>query len=448
MTPADVIEQLEATTKRTEKEAIIKAAWDAGCTEFFEGALMAYFALETFGVKKVPLIEGEDDANFKSAFTWSKFKGIATKLEQRELTGNTARDVLREAANAASVRDWNLWYRRILLKDLKCGITETTINKILGKAGAKAKKYVIPVFSCQLAKNGEDHPKKMVGTKLLDVKLNGVRIITILDIERGTVTQYSREGRQNDRFEAITTALAKLLPKLKQSLVLDGEMISRNFQELMKQVNRKENVDTSDAKLALFDVLPLADFLEGECKMTQSDRHALLVEMMTIIDEATGGKVYVIPKMSVNLSTPEGQTQLREFNRETIDAGYEGIMIKDPESTYKTKRTDAWLKIKPWITVDLEIVGVEPGKPDSKFKNTLGGLVCRGVDQGRDIEVTVGGGYTEELRDEIWANRDKMLGRVVEVKGDELTKPQDSDVWSLRFPVFVQFRGFEPHEKI
>jgi len=448
MTPADIIAQLEATTKRTEKEAIIKAAWDSGCVEFFEGARMAYFALETFGVKKVPLIEGEDDDNFETAFTWKKFKDIAAKLEKRELTGNTARDVLRAAANAASVRDWNLWYRRILLKDLKCGITETTVNKILEKAGAKAKKYIIPVFSCQLAKNGEDHPKKLAGPKLLDVKLDGVRIITILDVERNTVTQYSRDGRQNDRFGTIATALEKLLPNLKQSLVLDGEMISKSFQDLMKQVNRKENVDTSDAKLALFDVLPLADFLVGECTLTQSDRHDLLVGMIPLLEEATVGKAYVIPKMSVNLDTLEGQTQLKEFNRETIDAGYEGIMIKDPNATYKTKRTDAWLKIKPWITVDLEIVGVEPGKPDSKFKNTLGGLVCRGVDQEKTIEVTVGGGYTEELRDEIWSNREKMIGRVVEVKGDALTRAQDGDTWSLRFPVFVQFRGFEPHEKI
>lgn len=448
MTPADAIEKLEATTKRTEKEAIIKAAWDAGCVEFFEGARMAYFALETFGVKKVPLIEGEDDDNFKSTFTWKKFKDIATKLEKRELTGNTARDVLREAANVASVRDWNFWYRRILLKDLKCGITETTINKILGKAGAKAEKYIIPVFSCQLAKNGEDHPKKLAGPKLLDVKLDGVRIITIMDIERGTVTQYSRDGRQNDRFGAISSALENLLPKLKQSLVLDGEMISKSFQDLMKQVNRKENVDTSDAKLALFDVLPLADFLAGECEMTQTERHELLVGMIPVLEEATAGKAYVIPKMTVDLDTPDGQTQFKEFNRETVEAGYEGIMIKDPSATYKTKRTDAWLKIKPWITVDLEIVAVEPGKPESRFANTLGGLVCRGVDQGKLIEVTVGNGYSEELRDEIWTNRERMIGRVVEVKGDALTKSQDGDTWSLRFPVFVQFRGFEPHEKI
>jgi DNA ligase-1 len=446
---ADVVLALEATNGRLDKERIIREAWDLGLTEFFTGAQMAYDALRTYGVKKVPLIEGDDDPNFSTGFTWEKFIGIAQKLESRELTGNTARDVLRAAANAASIKDWNGFYRRILLKDLKCGVSETTINKILEKAGAKAAPYIIPVFSCQLAKNGEDHPKKMKGPKLLDVKLDGVRIISILDKAKGTVTQYSRDGRLNENFPHIASSLAKLLPVIKESMVLDGEMVSRNFQALMKQLKRKDDVDTTDAKLALFDCLPLADFVSGECKITQIQRHEALAEFQPLLDGIAPGTIYVVPKLSVNLDTDEGQLAFKEFNAETIEAGYEGVMIKDPEATYKTKRTDAWLKIKPWITVDLEVVDFEPGKPESKFANTLGGLVCRGTDQGKLIEVTVGGGYSEELRDEIWSNRDKVVGRIVEIKGDALTMSQDSDnVWSLRFPVFMQFRGWNPGEKV
>lgn len=173
MRPADIIARLEATTKRTEKEAIVKAAWTAGCTEFFLGAKLAYDAMITYGVKKAPLIEGDDEAGFAPTLTWDKFTDIAGKLQRRELTGNTARDVLRAAADASSVRDWNGWYRRILLKDLKCGITESTINKVLEAQGEAARPYLITVFSCQLAKDGNDHPKKLTGPKLLDIKLDG-----------------------------------------------------------------------------------------------------------------------------------------------------------------------------------------------------------------------------------------------------------------------------------
>lgn len=439
MIPSDIILQLEATTKRTEKEAIIQAAWDSNCTEFFEGARLAYDSLITFGIKKAPLIEGEDDADFTPSLTWGKFRGVLDKLSKRELTGNTAREVLRAAANNAAAVEWNAWYRRILLKDLKCGITETTINKILQKSGGAALDYVIPVFSCQLAKNGDDHAAKIAGRKLLDPKLDGVRIITILNKDNNTVTQYSRDGRLNDRFETITSSLAKLLPMLKQSVVLDGEMISRNFQDLMKQLNRKNDVDTSDAKLALFDVVPLSDFVAGECNLPQITRHEVLTGLMPLLEQHCGNAVYVIPKMMVDLDTEIGQQQFKEFNKDTLDAGYEGILLKDPNAPYECKRTVSWLKIKPIISVDLKIVNLQEGT--GKNIGILGALVCEGLDGDRFIKVNVGSGLSDEQRINFWKHKDALIGQTVEILADAITKAQNSEnEYSLRFPRFNRFR--------
>jgi DNA ligase-1 len=444
--PVDVIKALENTTSRTEKETIIQHAWDDQILEFFEGSIIAYDSMRTFGIKKVPLITDIDDET--GNLSWNDFKKLIEKLENRSLTGNDARDALRIAADNSQVLVWNYWYRRIILKDLKCGITEGTINKVLLKNGTSAKKYIIPVFSCQLAKNGEDYPAKISGKKYLDIKLDGVRLISILDKEKNTVIQYSRDGKQNDNFPLIVSSLVKLLPLIKESMVFDGEVVSKSFQDLMTQLNRKENVNTSDAKLALFDCLPLKDFMAGECFLTQSERHNALVEFTDILQKYSNNTIYIIPKLLVDLDTEQGQTNYKEFNREAIEAGYEGIMIKNPSSTYKTKRTDSWLKLKPFITVDLTIVDIEPGKPDSKYSHTTGGIVCSGTDQGKNISVTVGSGLSEELRDQIWKNKEEVKGRIVEIKGDALTKSQDNDTWSLRFPVFMKFRGWQPDQKI
>jgi len=246
---ADVIQALEVTNSRIEKERIIQEAWDLKITEFFQGSLMALDALRTYGVKKVPLIEGEDDPQFITQFTFQNFLDISQKLETRTLTGNAARDTLRNAANAASVKDWNYFYRRILLKDLKCGVSETTINKVLERNGDSAKPYLIPVFSCQLAKNGDDHPKKMTGNKLLDIKLDGclsaqweiefddgqkVSIAEVVDnkisgkiksfntltgkIEFNTITNWAKNAKDiNDdtiKWYRITLENGKLLPPL------------------------------------------------------------------------------------------------------------------------------------------------------------------------------------------------------------------------------------------
>ena len=169
-TAADVILALEATPGRLDKEAIVQQAWDLGITNFFEGAVMAYDALRTFGVKKVPLIEDVDTSPSGPLFTWTNFKSLADKLENRILTGNAARTAMLDAAASADAHEWNGFYRRVLLKDLRCGVTDSTVNKILGKCGKAAEKYIIPVFSCQLAKPGEDHPKKMTGPKSYDCR--------------------------------------------------------------------------------------------------------------------------------------------------------------------------------------------------------------------------------------------------------------------------------------
>jgi DNA ligase 1 len=445
-TPSDVVEALAATPSRTDKERILQLAWDNQILEFFEGVQTSLDALVSFGVKQVPLIEEGGDTSGK--LSWAEFKAVRDQLANRSVTGHAARDALRAAAERAPVRDWNLWYRRLLLKDLKAGVTETTINKVLAANGKSARQYLIPVFSCQLAKPAADHPKKMAGPKLLDYKADGIRLLSVLDKENNTVRQFTREGRENSNFGEIVSDLEKLLPALSESVVLDGEMISTSFQALMTQVNRKEDIDTANSRLMLFDIVPLSAFRAGIYNVSQADRHLSLCQLIPLLVEISD-RIQVAPKLAVNLSTPQGQAAMAEFSREALSENFEGIMVKDPAAPYQTKRSDAWLKIKPDLSVDLTVVGVEPGTPESKFAHTLGNLVLEGEDLGRRIRVEVGSGFSEAQRDEIWGARDQVIGRVAEIKADALTQNQASDgVWSLRFPVFLRWRGWEPGEKV
>lgn len=436
----DVIQALAATNSRLEKEQIIQSALDSGITEFFEGARMTLDVLVTFGMKNIP--ESTSDSG---SISWTHFKQLAQKLANRELTGNAARAAIAFTASNTDSRTWNMWYRRILAKDLKCGVSEKTINSVLARNGATGIALQVPVFSCQLAKPADDHPKKMVGVKMCDVKLDGVRLLTVLQ-PNGEVTQFTRNGIQNNNFGHICDMLKPFAQSLSEAWVLDGEVVSENFQALMTQVNRKDKVNTQDSSLALFDCVPLSAFRQGIWRKSQRDRHTQLLAWDNELKSVTNGAVYVVPKTEINLSTPEGQAQFVSFNRDALDRKYEGIMIKDPGAAYQTKRSDAWLKAKPYQTFDLTIVAVEEGQ--GKFVGMMGALVCEGEDQGKLIRTNVGSGFSESQRTEIWQSRKKMLGRVVEIKGDALTQDQNQDAWSLRFPVFMQFRGWTPGEKI
>ena len=147
----------------------------------------------------------------------------------------------------------------------------------------------------------------------------------------------------------------------------------------------------------------------------------------------------------VDLDTEEGQTRFKEINAKAVAGGYEGIMIKDPEALYECKRSVAWLKLKPFIEVSLAIVEVEEGT--GKNVGKLCAFVCEGEDDGRTIRVNVGSGFTDDNRTAYWTGRDNLIGNIVEVRADAVTQNQDGS-YSLRFPRFKGFRGFEQGEKI
>ena len=103
------------------------------------------------------------------------------------------------------------------------------------------------------------------------------------------------------------------------------------------------------------------------------------------------------------------------------------------------------MKWKPVITVDLEVVDLEEGT--GRNQGRLGALVCEGTDDGRAIRVNVGSGLSDSDRDSFWTRKDELVGHIVEIKADVVTQNQDG-TYSLRFPRFERFRGFEPGEKL
>jgi DNA ligase-1 len=103
------------------------------------------------------------------------------------------------------------------------------------------------------------------------------------------------------------------------------------------------------------------------------------------------------------------------------------------------------MKWKPVITVDLTVNDVEEGTGRNIGK--LGALVCKGIDQGKEIHVNVGTGLTDKDREEFWVERDNILGQIVEIKADAITQNQ-AGTYSLRFPRFERFRGFKVGEKL
>jgi len=435
--PWEVICELEADNSRLAKEAIIAVIAAQGHNEFFEGCKLALDPMITFGLKQVP--EKKDTSG--DGLGRELFIELCTQLSSRIVTGNNARDLVQRAMTMATPEEWNSWCRRILIKDLRCGVSEKTINKAVEKINAD---YIVPTFACQLAHDSANHEGKLQGRKLVEVKLDGVRVITIVWPD-GRVLQFSRNGKELVNFEHIKEELALNANTFTEPMVLDGEVMSSSFQDLMKQVHRKDNVAASDAVLWLFDILPLRAFESGIFNMIQRDRSAWLHNWYDNNLNKSMSYIRCLDQAIVDLDTAEGQKLFRMYNKSAIENKYEGIMIKDPDAAYECKRSIAWLKLKPFIEVSLEVVDLEEGT--GRNAGRLGAIICEGEEDGRRIRVNVGSGFSDSDRDSFWKASNQLFGNVVEVRADAVTQNQDG-TYSLRFPRFLRFRGFEPGEKI
>ena len=444
---ASWINKLNEDNGRLHKEKVIEQALVAAklgsenAKTFLCGVKACYNPYVTFGIKQIPESVGITDAENP----WEEFFTLLETLNDRRLTGHNARDAVVDMSHRFDSDEWNLFLAPILRRDMRCGVSTTTFNKIVKKTD-----YEIPVFSCQLATNSENRPE-MKGVKRLEPKLDGVRVLMVVRItsDGPLAVCFSRNGKVFENFkhiqDQVTDNINELLAArlnvqiqgshITSGFVLDGEVVGNSFQALMRQARRKENVAAEDSVFHVFDVLPITDFGRGYWNAPLTKRLQLLEEMRSAFDKMHN--VELLPHLQVDLDEHEGRSMFERYCRDMVAAGYEGVMIKDLNSPYVCKRSTSWMKYKPTITVDLQVIGVEEGT--GRNKNRLGALVCNGIDDGKEITVNVGSGFSDDDRIQLWNDRQLVIGRTVEILCDVITQNQDG-TYSLRFPRFVRFR--------
>ena len=425
--PWEIITELESNNSRLFKESIIEK--NINNKVFQDGIKMCLDPLVTFGVKQVP-----ENINSGDGLDWNIFKKAANQLKERKKTGHAARDLIIELIEQSTKVQWNDWYRRILIKDLRCGVSEKTVNNVAKKMNLQ---FRVPVFSCMLAHDGAKHPKKIQGSCLVEYKYDGVRVIGI--VKNGKATLYSRNGKIFHNFPHIENALSKTEYN---NMVFDGEVMSDDFQALMKQVYRKSGANTDDAYLALFDMLPLKEFNSGKSLLNTIERK----EELNKISQTFNEEIKLVDYEIINFDEKAGQEKFSTMNKEALDKGFEGLMIKPTKNFYECKRSHAWLKIKPFIEVTLKVIDIQEGT--GKHAGKLGAFNVEGEDDDKFFSLSVGSGLTDEDRERFWKAKDKLIGRLVEIRADAITKSIEGEHYSLRFPRFKNFRGFKEDEKI
>lgn len=387
---------------------------------------------------------------------------------------------------------------RLALEELRIGVGEGVVRDAIAKAFSVPADIVEHAFMvtndlgivAAAAKKGGvealrklgieiNRPIKMMLSQIspdIDSDIKDMKEVAVEWKFDGARVQIHKNGNSvtlfSRKLENVTNSLPDLVEIVRkhikaESAILDGEAVAvdengrpKAFQEILKRFRRKYDVEEKilgiPIQLNLFDIM----YLNGKTLIDLP-----LIERRKALESCVESSVEDSKSICVDKQVITGDLAIVEkIYREALNAGHEGLMIKNPNSAYSPgKRGKNWLKKKPLMdTLDLVIVGAEWGF--GRRANLIGSysVACYDPETSRYLQVgKVGTGLSDEQLKElteiisslmdggeaggVFAVRPKL---VLEVAFEEIQKSPNYDSgFALRFPRFISIRDDKDPEE-
>lgn len=418
----DTLEAIADAKGKNEKRAILKANSNSTRLQDLLDA--------TFNYKRKFFIKKWDEvthAPLNASDKHDEFMKLLKDLESQKFRGDTAKFMV-ESFMAGCNGSQKHWYTRVLMRDLKAGFgVDSSID-----SGFK-----IPLFEVQLAKDGHECKKlpDMLKKGLsASQKLDGYRCLAIVDSSDESITLYTRNGEEFQNFPSVVKSLSIFFNKKHNAkYVFDGEIMSDGFQAMQKTAFASKSGRTvGDVVYNIFDMIPYNEWATETFTTPAFDRYNSL-EILFAMSDAHFKHHNITNLRLVERTMVHTMQEILDLEAKYIAEGYEGVMANPNIPYFKGKKSNAMLKFKTFVSMDCEVVHPYLGKSDSKYKDTLGGFT---VMQENGVLCDVGSGYDDSERDELWKNQAAFIGRVIEVKYQNLS----DDDKRMRFPIFVRWR--------
>ena len=372
-------------------------------------------------------ITSSNESNLEDDNTVLQFLELLQKLSKREITGNAAKNSVEVFMNNSSIKQQK-WLKRILNKNLRCGIQEANIKKVWPNSINSFKVALANTLKSTFkAGDGIIIQGKIQYPVRIEPKLDGIRCIAIK--QNGEVKLYTRNGRLLESIPTIKNILEKAQF---DNIVFDGELMGEDWNESASIVmSSKTKKDDSNIVYNIFDSLTLNEWLIQKCETPYKIRCENALNNISLIENSN---IKIVPHLIVN-----NIEELMNFYNESMNFGYEGIMIKTINSFYEFDRSDNILKLKPITTYEGIIVECNEGKVGSKREGQFGGFTVKLTN---GITTRVGSGFNDVLRAEIQLDPNSWIGKIIEIEAqpDPMTLDGLSKDGKARFPVFSRVR--------
>ena len=320
----------------------------------------------------------------------------------------------------------------IITKDFKCGVTDLTAYGHI--PGLERNWRERKGHSLVDNKTGELKVKKILGKNItVTLKLDGYRYKVVK--QGDDINIYTSSGKLDNNLVEIIEE-AKLLP----DGVYDGEVIAHGeFENSTARFNATTKILGKDGEKQGVDFIAF-DYIEDidaffnyeEYKIERWKRFSNLYDILNSLDLTY---IQLAPVYHNNVKvTKELIDNIYKTYEKIIAQGEEGLVIDIADASYVRSKGTSMFKMKPEISGDFKVIDVIEGK--GKDAGRLGAFVI----EYKDNTVHVGSGLTDSIREEVWANPDKYIGKLIEVVYLCETKDEKTGLTSIRLPRFKRFR--------
>lgn len=275
--------------------------------------------------------------------------------------------------------------------------------------------------------SGTKHKNVIMFPCYIQPKLDGVRCIA--SFQHNTVYLQSRTGTHFsiDNFPHIVESLTTIFQELaqqQQTIVFDGELYTHDLPfEVAVGLIKKQTLTDKDRELLkkihyhIYDVVDVSNTIPFYARNKTLNK--IEIDAPVNRDKYAG-------LFRVETCIAQTEAEYRDYFRRCVDAGYEGVMLRNIEGKYtQNYRSKDLQKYKEFMESEYTIVGFTEGE---------------GRDQGTVIwecEIEEGGARfgvrpkgTIEYRRELFADAEKYIGQKLTVVYQEL-----SEYGVPRFPV-------------
>lgn len=429
----DLIEQVAALPGKNDKIALLK---EHASANLLRAVLEAtYNPLTTYGLRKVPgqNHEAARTTGSFSATTWAVLSGMKT----RHLTGNSALGVIQDEMNELSSKSAEL-FKRIILKDMRAGFSEETVNKVWPK--------LLPDFPyqrCCLPKDSKI--KEWIETEgaISQEKADGLYLNADHEAS-GEVILYTRAGSMfpMDKFEPIASAIKSTFLRGTQThgelLVMrmsgagePAQVLSREVGNgILNSVLKGGSFAVTDYPVFLvWDQIPRTSVVAKGSYDTPY--RARLASLISQVKDSGAGFIRVIPTRVV-----KNLAEAYEHAGEIMAAGGEGTIVKRKSAIWKDGTSKEQVKLKLEFEVDLVVNAILPGEDNTKNEGRPGRIACSTSCGGLLVNVAV---KNESMRAALEKDPQSWIGSIMPVTANLIMAPSESNAFhSLFLPRFSQ----------